>query len=80
MAAQDSPDGELLTVNTLITGGAGFIGSGVVRHLLSYSTDVAINVDKLTCAGNLDSLLGADSNPRYTLVHADIVDSAALDA
>lgn len=62
----------------LITGGAGFIGSAVIRHLINDSNFEVINLDKLTYAGNQDSLLGVDSSSRYQFVQADICDSAAV--
>lgn len=62
----------------LITGGAGFIGSAVVRHLIA-NTDVSVvNVDKLTYAGNLESLEALSTNPRYSFEHADICNGDAL--
>jgi dTDP-glucose 4,6-dehydratase len=62
----------------LITGGAGFIGSEVIRQYIA-ETDVAVvNLDKLTYAGNLDSLAPVDSNPRYRFEQADICDAQAL--
>ena len=48
-----------------VTGGAGFIGSAVVRHLLRDSHARVVNVDKLTYAANLDSLPGTVGNPHY---------------
>lgn len=66
-------------MNILITGGAGFIGSAVIRYVLD-NTDFSItNVDKLTYAGNLDSLDGYSDSRRYRFVRADIVNAAALD-
>ena len=62
----------------LITGGSGFIGSAVVRHLINDSNFEVINLDKLTYAGNQDSLLGVDSSCRYQFVQADICDRAAV--
>jgi dTDP-glucose 4,6-dehydratase len=58
----------------IVTGGAGFIGSAVVRELINNTSHIVINVDKLTYAGNLESLKGIDSNERYTFEHVDICD------
>lgn len=58
----------------LVTGGAGFIGSAVVRHLIENTEDVVINVDKLTYAGNLDSLKSVSDNSRYHFEQVDICD------
>jgi dTDP-glucose 4,6-dehydratase len=66
-------------LNILITGGAGFIGSAVIRYMLDNTDFNIINVDKLTYAGNLDSLNEYSDNQRYRFVHADIVNAAALD-
>jgi dTDP-glucose 4,6-dehydratase len=65
-------------MNILVTGGAGFIGSAVIRTLLATTDHHVINVDKLTYAGNIDSIPGAGDNPRYTLAHIDICDADAL--
>ncbi|MFL3088941.1 GDP-mannose 4,6-dehydratase, partial [Providencia stuartii] len=62
----------------LVTGGAGFIGSAVIRHIINNTNDTVINVDKLTYAGNLESLTSICEDPRYTFVQADICDSAAI--
>ena len=51
--------------NFLITGGSGFIGSAVIRHLVNDTDVQVLNLDKLTYAGNLDSLLDVDSSDRY---------------
>lgn len=64
----------------LITGGAGFIGSALIRHLLANSFYHIINVDKLTYAGNLANLAGVADHEHYTFAQADICDRAALDA
>ncbi len=63
----------------LITGGAGFIGSALIRHLIQNTNERVVNLDKLTYAGNLQSLAAVADNPRYTFEHADICDRAALD-
>ncbi|XGA80975.1 dTDP-glucose 4,6-dehydratase [Halomonas sp. CH40] len=63
----------------LITGGAGFIGSAVIRHIIRNTTDSVVNVDKLTYAGNLDSLVEISTSERYTFEQVDICDRAALD-
>ncbi|WP_052285255.1 dTDP-glucose 4,6-dehydratase [Kluyvera genomosp. 1] len=62
----------------LVTGGAGFIGSAVVRHIISNTQDSVINVDKLTYAGNLESLIEIENSERYSFVHADICDGEAI--
>jgi dTDP-glucose 4,6-dehydratase len=58
----------------LITGGAGFIGANVVHHWIDRTTETVINVDKLTYAGNLQNLVGLDSNPRHIFHRSDIGD------
>jgi dTDP-glucose 4,6-dehydratase len=63
----------------LVTGGAGFIGSAVIRHILKNTTASVVNVDTLTYAGNLESLAEVTSNPRYCFEQVDICDRAALD-
>ena len=66
-------------MKVLVTGGAGFIGSAVVRHLIGDTDNEVVNVDKLTYAGNLQSLGSASSSDRYTFEEVDICDAAALD-
>lgn len=63
----------------LVTGGAGFIGSAVVRHIIEATQDSVLVVDKLTYAGNLESLSVIADNPRYSFELVDICDRAALD-
>jgi dTDP-glucose 4,6-dehydratase len=59
----------------LITGGAGFIGSAVIRHIINNTQHSLVNVDKLTYAGNLESLNSIENNARYTLEQVDICDA-----
>lgn len=63
----------------LVTGGAGFIGSAVIRHIIQHTQDSVVNVDKLTYAGNLESLLQVESNERYAFEQVDICNRAELD-
>ena len=62
----------------LVTGGAGFIGSAVVRHLINNLNCSVVNVDKLTYAGNLSSLSSVDQNPLYSFEYADINDRSVI--
>ena len=62
----------------LITGGAGFIGSAVIRQLIAETTATVINVDKLTYAGNLQSLSAVADDPRYRFEQVDICDAAEV--
>jgi len=58
----------------LITGGAGFIGSAVIRHIINNTEHSVVNVDKLTYAGNLESLESIENNDRYSFEQVDICD------
>lgn len=58
----------------LVTGGAGFIGSNFVRHILQTRDYQIVNLDKLTYAGNLENLRDIEDHPNYTFVHGDIAD------
>ena len=62
----------------LVTGGAGFIGSAVIRYILSNTQDCVINVDALTYAGNLESLPKAEESGRYWFEHVNICNSSEL--
>lgn len=68
----------------LITGGAGFIGSAVIRHIIQNTNNQVFNIDKLTYAGNLESLKGIDQHPNYQFKQIDICNTeqitAAIDA
>ena len=64
----------------LITGGAGFIGSALVRHVIANTGHSVINLDKLTYAGNLESLKSIAANPRYRFEQADICDAAKVNS
>jgi dTDP-glucose 4,6-dehydratase len=63
----------------VVTGGAGFIGSNFIRHLLArYEDYEVVNLDKLTYAGNLDNLRDVESDPRYRFVLGDISDGEVV--
>ncbi|WP_176329859.1 dTDP-glucose 4,6-dehydratase [Thioflexithrix psekupsensis] len=62
----------------IVTGGAGFIGSAVIRYLIEHTDAQVCNVDKLTYAGNLDSLLTVSNSPRYHFAQHDIGDVEAM--
>jgi len=63
----------------LVTGGAGFIGSAVVRHIIKNTQDSVVNLDKLTYAGNLENLSDVSTSERYTFEQVDICNSVELD-
>ncbi|RKS87704.1 dTDP-glucose 4,6-dehydratase [Orbus hercynius] len=63
----------------LVTGGAGFIGSALVRHIIEHTHDEVLVVDKLTYAGNLESLAPVSGSERYQFAQVDICDRIALD-
>ena len=65
-------------MNVLITGGAGFIGSHVVKHFLNDPSYKIFNLDKLTYAGNLDNLTGLEKNENYTFIQGDITDGGFI--
>tara|TARA_B110000444_G_C18818002_1_gene586165 strand:- start:888 stop:1940 length:1053 start_codon:yes stop_codon:yes gene_type:complete len=66
-------------MNILITGGAGFIGSAVIRNIINNTSDSILNIDKLTYAGNIESLADVEDNSRYEFVQGDICDRNLLD-
>lgn len=68
----------IILVKILVTGGAGFIGSAVVRHIINNTQDSVVNVDKLTYAGNLESLSEVSESQRYFFEQANICDAAAM--
>ena len=62
-----------------VTGGAGFIGSELIRQLLASTNALVVNIDKLTYAGNLSTLGDVQSNDRYYFSQTDICDQAEID-
>ena len=66
-------------MNVLVTGGAGFIGSAVIRHIIEDTDAAVLNVDKLTYAGNLESLQAVEKSERYRFEQVDICDRGELD-
>jgi dTDP-glucose 4,6-dehydratase len=66
-------------MNILVTGGAGFIGSAVIRHIIENTQDSVVNLDKLTYAGNLESLVTIQNNQRYAFEQVDICEASELD-
>lgn len=67
-------------MKTLVTGGAGFIGSALVRHLVQDLSREVVVLDKLTYAASLDSLSAVESDPGFSFVQADICDAGAVQA
>ena len=65
-------------MNILVTGGAGFIGSAVIRHIIQNTDHQILNIDKLTYAGNLESLAEVSHRPNYSFSQIDICDAEAL--
>ncbi len=66
-------------MNLLVTGGSGFIGSNLVRHLLASGDDHVVNLDKLTYSGNAANLTDIETNPRYRFVRGCITDPAVVE-
>ena len=70
--------GKSIMKTILVTGGAGFIGSAFIRHLINDTNHTVINVDKLTYAGNLESLVSVSDNSRYHFERIDICDADGI--
>ena len=71
--------GNLEVMKILVTGGAGFIGSALIRYIIHYTEDSVVNVDKLTYAGNLESLASITGHDRYSFEQVDICDSLEIE-
>src|SRR5207249_9434507 len=68
-----------ISMKLLVTGGAGFIGSNFIRHVLrEHPADRVVNLDKLTYAGNPANLADVQRDPRYAFVHGDVCDAALV--
>ncbi|MBO7678202.1 MAG: GDP-mannose 4,6-dehydratase, partial [Thermoguttaceae bacterium] len=65
-------------MRVIVTGGAGFIGSAVIRYAVRSLGWTVLNIDKLTYAGNLTSLREVENDPRYSFLKADICDTPAM--
>jgi len=65
-------------MNIMITGGCGFIGSAVIRHIIATTDHTVVNIDKMTYAASEAALDAAGINPRHTLIRADITDAEAI--
>src|ERR1700680_4676603 len=72
------PRGEIGQMKVLLTGGCGFIGSAVIRHLIRHTGHVVVNVDKMTYAASEEALEEARHHQRPLLIRADIADAAAM--
>src|SRR5476651_1896109 len=70
--------GKFAIMRILVTGGAGFIGSALVRHLILKTDHEVVNLDKLTYAANPQAIAIAQDNPRYRFECTDICDGAAI--
>src|SRR5690554_2902248 len=66
-------------IKVLVTGGAGFIGSAVIRHIINNTQDSVVNLDKLTYAGNLESLAEVAASDRYLFEQVDICNASEVD-
>ncbi len=76
----NAPSSPRQACRILVTGGAGFVGSALVRHLLTQTGHLVLNLDKLTYAGNLASLAGVSDHPNYAFRRVDICHGAAVRA
>ena len=66
-------------MKVIVTGGAGFIGSAVIRHIIENTDDQVLNVDKLSYAGNLESLIDVKNDSKYNFKQIDICDAIAIE-
>jgi dTDP-glucose 4,6-dehydratase len=67
-----------MMIGVFVTSGAGFIGANFILDWIAVNDEAIVNIDNLTYAGNLESLIGVEANKRYTFINGDIADKIFL--